>query len=46
MMSQGFIQEKQKVKDQQSWIFVFVAYLTFQLATRGTNTDMTTVFNT
>ena len=36
------VQEKQQVKDQQSCISVFVAYLT----TGGTSPHMTTVFHT
>ena len=51
-MNQGFkyfedeprVQERQQVKDQQSCISIFVAYLKFQVATRGTSQGMTTVF--
>ena len=38
------VQEKQQVKDQQSCIFIFVAYPTM-VATRSTSPDMTTVFH-
>ena len=40
------VQDKQQVKHQQSCIFVFVACLTFQVATRGTSPYMITVFHT
>ena len=36
------VQQRQQVKDQQSYISVFVAY---QVATRSTSSDMTTVFH-
>ena len=40
-------QEKEQVKDQQSCVFVFAVCLTkFQVATRGTSPDVTTVFHT
>ena len=37
------VQERQKVKDQLSYISVVVGYLKFQVATRSTSLDMTTV---
>ena len=40
------LQERQQVKDQQSCISVSVAYPEFQVATRSTSPDMTTVFRT
>ena len=39
------VQERQQVKDQQSCISIFVAYLKFQVATRSTSLDVTTVFH-
>ena len=42
-MSQVF-KKTQQVKDQQSYIFIFVAYLTFQVPAWSTRQDMTTVF--
>ena len=38
-------QEKQQVKDQQSYISVFAAYQEFQVATRSTSPDMEPVFH-
>ena len=38
------VQERQQVKDQQFFIPVFAAYLTFPNLARNTCRDMTTVF--
>ena len=38
--------EKQQVKEQQLYISIFVACLRFQIATRHTSPDVTTVFHT
>ena len=38
------VQERQQVKDQQSFISIFVVYLTKQVAAMSTGPDMTTVF--
>ena len=39
------VQEKQRVKDRQSCISVFVAYLIFQVATKSTSPDVATAFH-
>ena len=39
------VQERQQVKDQQSYIFVFVLFLTVLSTARSTIPDMTTVFH-
>ena len=39
------VQERQQVKDQQSYIFVFVLFLTILSTARSTIPDMTAVFH-
>ena len=39
------VQERQQIKDQQSCMFVFVAFPQFQVANRSTSPDMATVFH-
>ena len=40
------VQERYQVKDQQSCISIFVAYLQFQVTTTGTSPDMRTALHT